>query len=199
MDKPRYIVFDFDHTLYLGDCTIDIALFTYKKYPSKSWYIIVQLLAYLGWKLSFISTQTFKQLFLGFLNGLNETQIHELIAEFWKTAKWNDEILSILHQKQQQDFTCVIITASPEWFVSPIVKSKFDCHTIGTPIALIHSRIKLTGANCKGVEKVNRFNSSFGVDAILAEAYSDNASDKHLFNRAEKAYKIVGKKSIPQQ
>lgn len=198
MDKPKYVVFDFDHTLYLGDCTVNLALFTYKKYPTKFWYVIVQFFAFLAWKLSILSTQTFKQVFLGFLNGLSKTEIDLLIADFWKTAKWNTPVVAVLNQKQQEGFTCVVITASPQWFVEQIVKNQFNCQTIGTPIILANTIIKLSGPNCKGIEKVNRFNTAFGVDAILAQAYSDNSSDIHLFKRAQQAFKIVGKKIIPQ-
>jgi HAD superfamily phosphoserine phosphatase-like hydrolase len=199
MDKPKYIVFDFDHTLYAGDCTIDMAWFTYKNFPAKIPYIIIQVFAFIAWKLSFLSTTTFKQLFLGYLNGLSKTQVDELIHEFWKTAHWNKELVSTLHQKQQLGFTCVIITASPEWFVKPIAQQLFKTEIIGTQTNFEHHKITLVGENCKGLQKVKRFEEAFGADAELAEAYSDNASDTHLFKRAQKAYKVVGKKIIPQQ
>ncbi len=199
MDKPRYIVFDFDQTLYAGDCTIDLAWFTYKNFPAKIPYIIVQVVAFIAWKLSLLSTQKFKQLFLGFLNGLDEEKVNELITQFWKTAKWNNEVVDVLYQKQQQGFTCIIITASPEWFVTTIAQQLFKALVLGTQTSFKNKSISLVGENCKGLQKVIRFETAFGQDAELAEAYSDNDSDHHLFHRAKKSFKIVGKKIIPQQ
>lgn len=199
MDKPRYIVFDFDHTLYAGDCTIDMAWFTYKIFPAKIPYIVIQVIAFIAWKLSILSTQKFKQLFLGFLNGLDEEKVNELIAQFWKNAKWNNEVVDVLYQKQQQGFTCIIITASPEWFVTTVAQQLFKTPVIGTQTSFKNKRINLAGENCKGQQKVIRFEKAFGQDAELAEAYSDNTSDKYLFHRAKKSFRISGKKIIPQQ
>ena len=60
-------VYDFDHTIYAGDCTIDFWCYCLKKYPIILRTIPSVLLYYILFKLHLCQRETFKEQFYTFL------------------------------------------------------------------------------------------------------------------------------------
>ena len=56
----------------------------------------------------------------------------------------------------------------------------------------------IKGKNCKGKEKIVRFNKVF-KKANVNEAYSDSLSDIPMFEIAKKAYLVKGNELIPYE
>jgi putative flippase GtrA len=87
-----------------------------------------------------------------------------------------------LRQKQETD---VIISASPEFLLEPVI-----CGYLG--VALIASRLdtntgKYIGKNCFGEEKVTRLYEKY-PDCIIESFYSDSLSDTPLAQKAHKSF-----------
>jgi hypothetical protein len=61
-------IYDFDETLYDGDCFLDFYLFCLKSKPWKIIYFPYQVTAFIFWKLKIISTRSFKKAFMIFIN-----------------------------------------------------------------------------------------------------------------------------------
>ena len=80
--------------------------------------------------------------------------------------------------------------------ISPLVSIKFNSICIGTELVYHQNKYKLNGPNCKGVYKTQAFENKYGHDALIWEAYSDNKSDKPLFDKAQHAFVIKGGKVI---
>ena len=89
-----------------------------------------------------------------------------------------------MEQKKTDD---VIISASPEFLLSPV------CKKLGLKY-LIASRVdkntgKYNGINCHGKEKVRRFYEEFG-ETDVEEFYSDSYSDTPMAEIANKAFMV---------
>lgn len=200
MAKREYIVFDFDGTLYSGDCSIDFFRFMIGRKKSSLLYLPLQMLGFAGWKLRLLSTDSFKQLYFSFLNGINPQELNALIQLFWAHKKeddFNTPVYELVKHKKAAGHTCVIITASPQAFVAPIAAALFGIETIGTLLEYRNGKYVLNGHNCKGPEKVKRFEAEYGKEALIVEAYSDNASDIFLFKRAVHAFRVSGSTITP--
>lgn len=195
MAEQEYIVFDFDGTIYKGDCSVDLYRYMIKKKKAVLIHLPMQLACFVLWKLHLVSTDRFKQAYFRFLNGITPQQLDTFILDFWQQktdTDFNPAIYNRLKLKAEEGYTCIVITASPQLIVEPLVKKLFAADTIGTLLEYRNRSYFLVSPNCKGIQKVIRFEEKFGQAAIIKEAYSDNASDVPLFKRALKAFKIKG-------
>ena len=91
-----------------------------------------------------------------------------------------------MKQKKSDD---VIISASPEFLLEPIIK-KLDISTLIASRVDKHTGL-YDGINCHGKEKVRRFYEVF-PDGKIDEFYSDSYSDTPLAEIADKAYIVKG-------
>lgn len=179
-------VYDFDKTIYDGDSTADFYLFSLKRHKK----IITLAPSLLGAVIRFYvfkkgSKTEFKQVMYRFLRYCD---IDRDIDDFWKKNKSKIKKFYIT-QKKADD---VIISASPEFLLEPIIKEL----KIG---ALMASKVnkhtgEYDGINCHGKEKVRRFYEMY-PNGKIENFYSDSYSDTPLAEIAQNAY-IVKKDKI---
>lgn len=188
-EKP-IIVIDFDKTLYKKDSLIEFCKYIYTKKPLQIWTIIPQVIATLLYFLKFIDTKKYKEIFLLYLYGIDEKQVHTLAKEFWDNTgmeNFNANITSLLNRKE---YRIICISASPELYLSPIL-NVYEIELIGTKLVYENKRYKIVGENCKGEEKVNRLKKYLNADVTqIEESYSDSMTDKPLFILSKKAYLV---------
>lgn len=184
------VVFDFDGTLYTKDSLIDFCLFYYRSKPLRRFYVFKQFLAFILWKVKIIDTTTFKHKFISFIGNDSEEEITRMAELFWdKTHKFNPHLLNILDQYQKASVPVLVLSASPELFISPACQKLNIPYLLGTPLTVEKSSYRL-GTNCRGREKINRFKEKFPESEIL-EAYSDNKDDIYLLQMAKKGWWVV--------
>lgn len=175
-------VYDFDKTIYNGDVSVDFWLFSVKKHPYLIFLLPLQATVVILMKLKLLSRKTTKEIFFLYLKFIKELNL----SEFWEDHKSKIKTW-YLKQKQPTD---LIITASPEFIITPIAKQlKFNL--IGTKMSTKTG--KISGENCRGEEKVCRFKSEY-KNTVINEFYSDSLSDQPLKNIADKAFLIDGEK-----
>lgn len=193
MVEQSYVVFDFDGTIYKGDCSIDFYRYMIGRNKSLLIHLPMQLICFALWKLHLIRTDTFKQLYFRFLNGITPHLLDGFIQDFWRqknNSDFNAAICDVVKSTLKEGGTCVVITASPQLIVQPLISNLFGVETIGTLLEYRGGTYFLASPNCKGVQKVIRFENNFGKTAIISAAYSDNSSDMPLFKRSIKAFKV---------
>lgn len=173
-------VYDFDGTIYRGDCTIDFYLWNIKRNPKLLRFLPIQIGGALNYIFKKTSKTQFKESFFCFLKNIN---CEYTIPLFWdhyesKIEPW------YLNQKKAND---QIISASPEFLLSEI------CHrlNIEKPIGSIvnHKTGIIEGKNCKGLEKVNRFLQKYTLESIDL-FYSDSLSDTPLASHSKHAFLV---------
>ncbi|GMO62326.1 MAG: haloacid dehalogenase-like hydrolase [Treponemataceae bacterium] len=174
-------VYDFDGTIYGGDSTLDFYRFSFARKPALAGMLPFQAAVMAAYTLRRLSKEAMKAAFFRFL--------HEIPAADWVPAFWERHEYKLRRwYLQQKQFDDVIISASPEFLLTPLV-----CGVLG--VQLIASRVDIhtgsfTGKNCHGAEKLRRFREAYGDDAVIDTFYSDSRCDAPIANIAKKAFLV---------
>lgn len=174
-----YDLYDFDHTIYDGDCSLDFYFFCIRRRPILLIYAPFQILNFLLFAAKLEDRTQFKARFFVFLRHLKNTS--KMVDEFWeshfrKIKSW------YLTQDHSRD---IIISASPEFLLRPAF-AKLKAHTLIATI--MNSKTgQVRGKNCRGPEKVARLKKAMGAPQIR-KAYSDSLADLPILNLAQQKY-----------
>ncbi len=174
-------IYDFDGTIYSGDSTVDFYFFILKRHPSVALYLPKQLFYAVYYKAGKCSVTEFKEKFFSFLPAVSDISLETDL--FWK--KNIKKIMPWYYEKKKNDD--VIISASPEFLLSPV------CKILGN-VSLIASETdmktgKFRSENCKGQEKVKRLREKYG-NTDVDNFYSDSLSDLPLAKIAKRAFLV---------
>lgn len=178
-------VYDFDDTIYDGDSSKDFLIFEIKRHPGifalKSVSFLTSTILYI---LHIKKKETWKASMFSFLKDISDIQ--KEIDLFWDT---HDKKIKSWYLKQQlQDD--VIISASPAFLVEA------GCCRFGiTNVIATRMDVKtgeIVGNNCKGKEKVERFQKKYGNQVRVQEFYSDDESDCPMASMADRAFLVKG-------
>ena len=176
--------YDFDKTIYDGDSTIDFWKFCMIRYPRCRRYILHAVLYYLTFHLKLCSREKFKREFYQFVREIPD--VTASVKEFW-----NGHITHIgqWYRDVSKD-TDLIISASPDFLILPICK-RLNVRGIASEVNPLTG--ELLGSNCRGEEKVKRFNEVYPNETI-DDFYSDSLSDLPLASIAHHAYLVKNQK-----
>lgn len=173
-------VYDFDNTIYSGDCTLDFWKYCVRKYP-KIWYVLPAAIVYGAlFTLRLCSKALFKEKFYRFLKYVPD--VDDEICKFWDCHIY--KIKDFYYKQHHSDD--VVVSASPEFLIREV------CTRLG--VAFIASKVdpatgKLGGDNCYGEEKVRRFREMYpGIE--IQEFYTDSVSDIFMAKQAQKAFLV---------
>ncbi len=177
-------VYDFDGTIYRGDCTLDFWFYCIRRKPMVLRTLPNALRAALLFSLHKCSREKFKETFYRFLFYLPDTK--EYAADFWnshigKIKPW------YLKQKQESD---LVISASPDFLIS-VVCERLGIKWLASSVDANSGR--LLSPNCRGEEKVRRLLQVY-PRAQVERFYSDSPSDAPMAALALKAYRVEGDK-----
>lgn len=193
MSRP-IAAFDFDGTLLNGDCLL--ILHRLVRSPFGQLVDGVQLLpALLLWKSGLRSTAWFKQVFLRLLltpamqtRSLEQRQQllqHTLANTLWRHLR--PEAVARLEWHRQKGHRVVIVSASPRCLLQPIA-DRLQTELIATETSDPTSGepIRLTSANCKGPEKIERLAQWLQepLSNMELHAYGDSRGDRELLQSA---------------
>lgn len=180
-------VYDFDHTIYRGDSTIDFYFFCLRKHPQIIGCLPRQLMGAIQYKRKRITKTKFKEQFYCFLPIIKNLDLEA--AAFWDIYEVRIENW---YREQQEKEDC-IISASPEFLLIEI------CHRIGIQhliASVVDQKGRYHGKNCRGEEKLRRFRAEFPGE-IIHKFYSDSRVDAPLAEAAEQAYYVMRGKISP--
>jgi phosphatidylglycerophosphatase C len=201
MKQQKISIYDFDSTLYNGDCLVDFYKFCLKKYPYKIFKLPLHTLLYILWKSKIISDKFFKERFLSVVNWKNRKRD---VKEFW--IQHETKIFSfVLHEfkkDKSKGLRVIIASASPK-FLLLYITEKLGADIL---IATDFNNYKIIGENCKGcikVDKLREFEKQKNVKFYILKMTSDSLDDLPLYKLAEECYKVdkYGKisKGIPKE
>lgn len=180
-------VYDFDHTIYDGDSTLDFWKYCVRRYPmalrpfpKAIWYAIL-------FKLRLCEREQFKEKFYEFLQYVPDVQLN--VKDFWVC---NEKKIKEFYLRQSRPDD-LIISASPDFLIGEVCR-KLGVHSIASKVDPLTG--KLDGPNCRGSEKVRRFYEEH-LTGQIGEFYSDSISDLPLAMIADKAY-LIQKDSIKE-
>lgn len=171
-------VYDFDKTIYEGDCTLDFWRYSVRCYPRTLRAFPLALYAGGGYRCGFYSKERFKETFYRFLQYVPD--LGGAVRHFWdihasKMSAW------YLKQMRADD---LIISASPEFLISELC-ARLEVRYIASKVDQLTG--KLRSPNCAGAEKVRRFTAEY-PGAEIERFYSDSKTDEPLARLANEAY-----------
>lgn len=184
-------IYDFDKTIFNGDSSVKFYKYSFCHHPllvtKASFKSIKEMIKYIFKKsnLGFIKSELFS--YVKNIDNLEE-EINKFILKETKNIK-----KFYLENKKDDD---VIISASFDFLIVPFCQSLGIKNIIATKYDI--KKGKIIGSNCKGEEKVKRFNEIFSGSKVL-NAYSDSLSDIPMFKLAKNAYLVEGNKLTPFQ
>lgn len=183
-------IYDFDHTIYNGDCTLDFYFYCIKKKPGLIFTMFKPAFAACLFLLRVKSREYFKEAF--YTSFLPHVDAAELLPAFWKSHMYKIRPFYLV-QKERSD---LVITASPRFIVQHA--------TDNLGIRLIASEVdpksgKLLSKNCRGKQKVTMLHKSkiLRSQGGIGSFYSDSLSDAPLAALAKKRY-IVRKGKVEE-
>ncbi len=177
-------VYDFDGTIYRGDSTKDFIWYVMRHHPMQLCQALPKMgRAVLRYKNGKITLTEFKGQFFCFLQKL--TNVEQDIRRFWDTHE--HKIKSWYWNQQKEDD--LVISASPEFLLQEICSRMQIASLIATRMNSLTGEID--GENCKGEEKVRRYNEQFH-NREIDSFYSDHQSDRYMADIAVKSYLVKG-------
>jgi len=179
-------VYDFDHTVYNGDSSVDFYLFVLCRKPHLIILLPLQVWGIALYLLGIYSKENMKETFFVFTRFI---PVQKIVLSFWDKNRKRIKSWYML-QKQKSD---VIISASPEFLLEPLVSGYLGVNLIASRFD--QSTGKYTGKNCFGKEKVERLYEVYPGCAI-ENFYSDSLSDAPLAEKARQSFIVKGQKII---
>jgi phosphoserine phosphatase len=177
-------VYDFDHTVYRGDSSLDFFLFVLCRKPYLAVLAPLQLCGVLLYFFHRVSKETMKEYFFSFIRFI---PLETMIERFWNR---NSRKINQWYMRQRRD-SDVIISASPEFLLEPVVREHLRCALIGSKID--PKTDKYTGKNCHGEEKARRFRVAYDNEKI-DNFFSDSYVDMPLMRIAECTFLVKNNK-----
>jgi phosphoserine phosphatase len=151
--------------------------------------IPIQLFFLICYKLNILDSHKAKEGFLIYLANENSLKIKKELKLFWDLQfpdNFNHVLLEKIIEYNNKNITTVCISASPKLLIEYICDKININKTIATNIKL-GEKIKISGNNCRGREKINRLWNEFDCkNTEIVFAVSDNNDDIELLLLAKK-------------
>ncbi|NLG24535.1 MAG: haloacid dehalogenase-like hydrolase [Clostridiales bacterium] len=181
-------VYDFDHTIYDGNCTFDFIVYCGRQHPRTLAALIGAAGAGLRMAMGRADKTFAKQRLFGFMRQLDD--VDREIERFWdghidKIKRW---------YRIQMKPDDLVISASPAFLVAPACRRLGLRPPLASPVDAATGRY--FGVNCDGEEKVRRFREAF-PDARVERFYSDSDDDLPMARLAERSFKVRGDEIAP--
>lgn len=178
-------VYDFDGTIYNGDSGVDFIKFALKK---KKFLVVKYLLCSPLYVIKYVFKElTFsemKEKLFSFVKKIDK--LDEFTEEFAQIHKKNIKKY-YLNTRKADD---LVVSASLDFYLIPLCNAIGISNVICTRYDTCNG--KIIGENCKGAEKVKRFEEEYGENAVIENAYGDSINDVPIIKRGLKGYVVNG-------
>jgi len=185
-------LFDVDHTLTKGD-TLP-AFLNYLRPGISGWICWLSALPLIAfWKLGLVDAGKAKSRLLGiFFSNTSEQEllrVGERFAAEVLPKLVNPLALNCLEQYKSAGFRCILVSASPELWISPWAK-QLGVESLGTRLHFKEGRYSgFSGENNNGAEKVRRIKELLNPEAYSPiHAFGDSDGDKPMLALAHKGF-----------
>ena len=179
-------VFDFDNTIYNGECSLDFFMYCLKRKKSLMKYlpmVTAKALKYRTSKIGMDEVNEFvESMLVVFFD--NCENLDMLVSDFWgiNAKKLKPVILDKITSGD------AIISASPRFLLSGIAKELGTSNLLCTEVDMKNKKISFL---CYGENKVLAYREKFGRMEI-DEFYTDNQNDAPLMAISKEVYLVSG-------
>ena len=178
-------VYDFDGTIYNGDSSIDFFIFCLRKKISLIRCLPRLIFNTFLYGIKKINAKEYKERFFSYLKYV--PNIDYIVEQFWEEKKDNIKLFFIDDLKENNRPKICIISASPKFLLEGYTKNLKNVSLIATEMNKKNGVI--IGENCKGKEKVKKFNKKY-KNYVIMKFYSDSKSDEYLSKIARESFMV---------
>lgn len=173
-------IYDFDDTIFDGDSSLYFIRYSLIRHPFIVLVAFIKtIIPFIKYKKGIIKFGCVKAKLFSFVTKIKDLDSYmELFS-----LKYKDNIKG--YYKDIRKDNDVIISASFRFIVESLCNKMDIKNVIATEYDT--STGNIIGLNCKGEEKIRRFNLLYG-NSIVDNAYSDSLTDIPMFKRAKKGY-----------
>ncbi|MFD3157541.1 HAD-IB family hydrolase [Haloimpatiens sp. FM7330] len=200
----KLAIFDVDYTLTKKETAFEFLKFMLKKNPTFIAHVPKSFISALFYVLKIYDAGKAKERFLGFIDGIEEKDMEQIVKEFYKSKLSQilyKDAIDTMRKLKNQGYKVILISASAEFYLKELYNIKEVDKIIGTRFKIeegIHKRV-IEGENCKGEEKVKRlmkYLKQEEIEADFKESYmfSDSLADLPLFKLVGHPYLINSRK-----
>lgn len=200
----KLAIFDVDFTLTKKETLMQFYKYMVKRNFKNIIYLPRAIYSGLMFKLKVYDEKKTKETFLKFLKGFSIEEVDNLANDFYKEVIMDIlyiDAIDMIKKCKDEGYTVVLISASPEFYISKFKNIEEVDLTFGTKFIFDNGRFicKIDGDNCKGEAKVNvlkRYFASYSIDVDWenSKMFSDSLSDKPLLDLVGEPYIINCKK-----
>lgn len=186
-------LFDFDGTITNGDTLLEIVKY---RHGIVQFYLGMILLSpvLILMKLKLLSNRRAKELFLQlFFGGESIEKFQSICNDFAEKIiplMVKKSALNEIERYKSNGVRVIVVSASPENWVN-VWSSLVGIECIGTRLQVGKGRItgRIEGANCYGVEKVNRLRAILNINEYTSiSAYGDSRGDTEMLEIAHNKF-----------
>ena len=192
--KNEIVFFDFDGTITSKDTLIP---FVYNAIGAKG--IILFLLivpALVLSKVGIVDVGRLKMFFLSLcFKGLSKTDLNRFALQYKKSAfpaAFNKKALEKVREHLDDGSEVVVVTASPSFYVSKIVKDIGISRVIGTELTFDHHDLftgSFNGENCNYHEKARRIKKCYNLANYSSSfAYGNSKGDYEMLRLVKNSF-----------
>lgn len=195
-DTKGWALFDLDQTIVPWDLQVVFCNFVLKR---EGWRRVLLVPFFLLLPLAkVLGSEVMKRVFMGFAWGMGKEQLlvwgKEFAEEVTNELTYPEVVAEIIrHRKEGR--TLVLVSASPEVYVSHIGRRLGFDHVFGTVVEVGESLAwfpRFPLGNNKKENKVVRLRDELGLEGVLSnsEGYSDSQADLPMLEMCEKVVAI---------
>jgi len=182
-------VYDFDETVYAGECSIEFFLYCFRDDPMLIKFLPEVMKAFVLYKKEKITLDEMLGAYGQKLENYFSThsaKYEEMVKVFWDKHQKKIKPLYLIRQKKDD----VIITASPEFLMREICDRLGIENLICTNLDLKTGKIT---SPCFREAKTERFREKY-PECKIDEFYTDSMNDRFLMDFAKDVYLVKGEK-----
>lgn len=182
-------VYDFDETVYRGECSLEFFLYYLRKDFSLIKYIPGVFRALILYKQEKISLDSFLTDYgkeVGKYMAAHSAELNSAVKSFWDKREKHINSFYFLQQREDD----VIITASPDFLMEEICRRIGVKNLISTHIDPHTGKIEKP---CFREAKIERFREVYPTQKI-DDFYTDSMNDRFLMPLAEHVFIVKGKR-----
>lgn len=205
--QKTYALFDFDGTLRKGDSIVAVCRHARRLGLCSSWGLWKGALAALAYGVRLFSPERAKETAMSWLKGRTAAEMAAFSQDFCLNVllpQLYPQGVEAIQAEERRGAEVLLITASPAFYLQPLVELLGLRGIIGTRMALDESERytgELFGENCRGVQKPLRLAEYLAaqgdrLDYETSTAYGDSRSDQCMLDLCGSKVLVNPKRSL---
>ena len=210
MTRQGFALFDMDGTVTRGDSILPMIRYAMKTGFAKKRHLLRIIWGFVGYSFGFIDDTRAKEMAISFLQGKTVKEVAVFAENFCRdilSKRIYPAARNEMHKHLKEGRRIVLVTASPDFYLHPLVRELGLSGIVGTRADITPEGIYtgcIGGRNCRGMEKPLRVAEylaagGYELDTENSFAYGDSGHDWPMMSLAGHPIAVNAKKTLLRQ